>query len=79
MPKPEDAGVITTPECSDPVARLTRYIKTGNFCSPRIEGSQGLIKQIPSNLVPFESYGPGEYAGVDGIEGFGELGGCAAG
>ena len=75
MPKPEDAGVVTTPECSDPVARSSQYIKTSNFRSPRIEGSQGLIKQIPSNLVPFESYGPGKYASVDGIEGFGELGG----
>ena len=75
MPKLEDAGVITTLECSDPVAWSTRYIETGNFHSPRIEGSQGLIRQVPSNLVPFESYGPGKYAGVEGIEGFGELGG----
>ena len=75
VPKLEYARVVTTLECSDPVARSTQYIKTGNFRSPRIEGSQGLIKQIPSNLVPFESYGPGEYASVDGTEGFGELGG----
>ena len=75
VPKPEDARVITTPECSDPMARSTQYIKTGNFRSPGIEGSQGLIKQIPSNLVLFKSYGPGEYAGIDGIEGFGKLGG----
>ena len=48
---------------------------TGNFCSPGIESSQCLIRQVPSNLVPFESYRQGEYTGVDGIEGFGELGG----
>ena len=75
VPKPEDARVVTTPECSDPVAQLTQYIKTGNFHSPRIEGSQGLIRQVPSNLVLFESYRPGEYTSVEGIEGFGELGG----
>ena len=58
--KPEDAGVVTTPECSDPVAQLTRYTETGNFHSPGIEGSQGLIRQVPLNLVPLESYGQGK-------------------
>ena len=75
VPKQEDARVVTTPECSDPVAQSTQYTKTGNFHSPGIEGSQGLIRQVTSNLVPFESYRQGEYAGIDGIEGFGESGG----
>ena len=55
--------------------RVGLFTYTSNFRSPGIEGSQGLIKQIPSNLVPFESYGPGEYVSAGGIEGFGEFGG----
>ena len=57
------------------MAWSTQYTKTGNFHSPGIEGSQCLIRQVPSNLVPFESYGQGEYAGINRLEGFGELGG----
>ena len=56
------------------ISQLNTLI-TGNFCSPGIEGSQCLIRQVPLNLVLFKSYGQGEYASVNGIEGFGNLGG----
>ena len=47
---------------------------TGNLRSPQIESSQCLIRQVPLNLVLFESYRQAKYASIDRIEGFGKLG-----